>query len=149
MTGDYTLTLPVMLAVAIATATSRALSYGTIYTTKLLRRGQDIDRAAPWRAFGDLKAADAMRRFRVPLAVPEIVSCDSNGTAADGRTGAAARTTVIYQGDPQTVYAGESLAQTLRQLKAYGRDGLPGAVRRRTEGAGLDHQPQRAADRRR
>ena len=40
MTGDFTLTLPVMLAVAIATATSRALSYGTIYTTKLLRRGR-------------------------------------------------------------------------------------------------------------
>ena len=63
MTGDFTLTLPVMLAVAIATATSRALSYGTIYTTKLLRRGQDIDRAAPWRAFGDLKAADVMHPF--------------------------------------------------------------------------------------
>ena len=70
MTGDFTLTLPVMLAVAIATATSRALSYGTIYTTKLLRRGQDIDRAAPWRAFGDLKAADAMRPFPAPLPVP-------------------------------------------------------------------------------
>ncbi len=52
MTGDFTLTLPVMLAVAIATATSRALSYGTIYTTKLLRRGQDIDSSARWRAFG-------------------------------------------------------------------------------------------------
>jgi chloride channel protein, CIC family len=46
MTGDFTLTLPVMLAVGIATATSRALSYGTIYTTKLLRRGLDVDRAA-------------------------------------------------------------------------------------------------------
>ena len=69
MTGDFTLTLPVMLAVAIATATSRALSYGTIYTTKLLRRGQDIDRAAPWRAFGDLKAADVMRPFPHPLPV--------------------------------------------------------------------------------
>ena len=69
MTGDFTLTLPVMLAVAIATATSRALSYGTIYTTKLLRRGQDIDRAAPWRAFGDLKAADVMHPFPQPLAV--------------------------------------------------------------------------------
>ncbi len=45
MTGDYTLTLPVMLAVAIATAASRALSYGTVYTTKLLRRGSDVDRA--------------------------------------------------------------------------------------------------------
>src|SRR5580700_468857 len=45
MTGDFSLTLPVMLAVAIATAVSRALSYGTIYTTKLLRRGHDIDQA--------------------------------------------------------------------------------------------------------
>jgi chloride channel protein, CIC family len=44
MTGDFALTLPVMLAVAIASALSRTLSYGTIYTTKLLRRGIDIDR---------------------------------------------------------------------------------------------------------
>jgi hypothetical protein len=49
MSGDFSLTLPVMLAVAIATAISRALSYGTIYTTKLLRRGTDIDRAAACR----------------------------------------------------------------------------------------------------
>jgi len=118
MTGDYTLTLPVMLAVAIATATSRALSYGTIYTTKLLRRGQDVDRAAPWRAFGDLKAADAMRAFRIPLMVP------------DGQTDAVAGVSalpgpVTYQRDPQAVFADESLAQTMRQLEAYGRDGLP------------------------
>ena len=31
----FTLTLPVMLAVAIASTVSRSLSYGTIYTTKL------------------------------------------------------------------------------------------------------------------
>jgi chloride channel protein, CIC family len=49
MTGDFSLTLPVMLAIAIASALSRALSYGTIYTTKLLRRGIDIDRTAPPR----------------------------------------------------------------------------------------------------
>jgi len=126
MTGDYTLTLPVMLAVAIATATSRALSYGTIYTTKLLRRDQDIDRAAPWRAFSDLKAADAMRRFRVPLVVPH-----TNGGASDQDQAAGPNLApqlpglVIYQGDPQIVYASESLAQTLRQLSVYGRDGLP------------------------
>src|SRR5262249_8090793 len=45
MTGDYTLTLPVMLATA--TATSARSATATIYTTKLLRRGYDIDRAAP------------------------------------------------------------------------------------------------------
>ncbi len=121
MTGDFTLTLPVMLAVAIATATSRALSYGTIYTTKLLRRGQDIDRAAPWRAIADLRAADAMRPFSIPLAVPEGHDHDADGDPA--ALGPAGR--LVYQGDPQAVYAEESLAQTLRQLKAYGRDGLP------------------------
>ena len=68
MTGDFTLTLPVMLAVAIATATSRALSYGTIYTTKLLRRGTDVDRVPSADPFQDLTAADAMRRFPAPLA---------------------------------------------------------------------------------
>ncbi len=45
MSGDFSLTLPVMLAVAIACAVSRAVSYGTIYTTKLLRRGIDIDKS--------------------------------------------------------------------------------------------------------
>jgi CIC family chloride channel protein len=121
MTGDFTLTLPVMLAVAIATATSRALSYGTIYTTKLLRRGQDIDRAAPWRAFADLKAADVMRPFRQPLAVTPGVD---RAAAAGPELGSLAGP-VTCQGVPQAIFAGESLAQTLRQIEAYGRDGLP------------------------
>jgi CIC family chloride channel protein len=43
MTGNYGLMLPVMLAVAVATGLTGRLSYGTIYTRKLLRRGIDID----------------------------------------------------------------------------------------------------------
>jgi chloride channel protein, CIC family len=124
MTGDYALTLPVMLAVAIATATSRALSYGTIYTTKLLRRGQDVDRAAPWRAFGDLKAADAMRPFAAPLPAT-AESPPASPVAAPGPDARVTLGEATWRGDPQAVYAGESLAQTLRQLAAYGRDGLP------------------------
>jgi CIC family chloride channel protein len=121
LTGDFTLTLPVMLAVAIATATSRGLSYGIIYTTKLLRRGQDIDRAAPWRAFGDLTAADAMRPFPVPLTVAGAADGDGSGPGPD----LALPGPVTYQGDPQALFASESLAGALRQLAAYGRDGLP------------------------
>jgi chloride channel protein, CIC family len=127
MTGDFTLTLPVMLAVAVAAATSRALSYSTIYTAKLLRRGYDIDRAAPWRAFRDLKAADAMRPFPAPLAVDR-----PQGDGEPARNGshpvhgpASLPGPVTSKRDPQGVYATESLAQTLRQLCAYGRDGLP------------------------
>jgi CIC family chloride channel protein len=70
MSGDFSLTLPVMLAVAIASTLSRALSYGTIYTTKLLRRGTDIDRATPWRALHDLKITDVMRPVPPAPAAP-------------------------------------------------------------------------------
>ncbi len=44
MTGNFTLTLPIMLACGIAAALSKQLSYGSVYTTKLLRRGIDIER---------------------------------------------------------------------------------------------------------
>jgi CIC family chloride channel protein len=59
MTGDFALTLPVMLAVAVASAVSAALSYGTIYTTKLLRRGIDLDEATG-RAFEATVAQDPL-----------------------------------------------------------------------------------------
>jgi chloride channel protein, CIC family len=82
MSGDFALTLPVMLAVAIASAVSRALSYGTIYTTKLLRRGTDIDQAAPWRAMQDLKITDVTRPFRPALPVPPVnAAADHDGTS--------------------------------------------------------------------
>ena len=123
MTGDYTLTLPVMLAVAIATALSRALSYGTIYTTKLLRRGTDIDHPPTADPFEDLTAADAMHPFPAPF------------TLAAGRPGPSGAPgpdpappppgAVTHQHHPQMLFATESLTQALRQLELYGRDGLP------------------------
>jgi chloride channel protein, CIC family len=119
MTGDFTLTLPVMLAVAIATATSRALSYGTIYTTKLLRRGTDIDRDPSADPLENLTAADAMRPFPAPLpAKPQ--PAEPPGADPGSLPGP-----VTGRHQPQVVFASESLTQTLRQLERYGRDGLP------------------------
>jgi len=130
MTGDFSLTLPVMLAVAIASTVSRALSYGTIYTTKLLRRGTDIDRAAPWRAVGDLKITDVMRPFRPVLPVPPdraVPAAHGGSPAGNGSTPEpdAVPGPVSYRHDPQALFASESLSQALRQLEVYGRDGLP------------------------
>ena len=145
MTGDFTLTLPVMLAVAIATATSRALSYGTIYTTKLLRRGQDIDRAAPWRAFGDLKAADVMRPFPRPLAV----TAGPDATASAAPALARLRRAGHLPGRPadrprqRVPRPGAAPDRGLRPRRAAR------AVRRRPAGAGLDHRRERAGRRRR
>jgi CIC family chloride channel protein len=124
MTGDFTLILPVMLAVAISTMVSRALSYGTIYTTKLLRRGTDIDRTVPAHAFGELAVADAMHPFPAPLVITDnsTVNAIGNGHEPDWEAllGPVTRTRA-----PQLLFANDSLAQAVRQLVLYGRDGLP------------------------
>ena len=131
MTGDFALTLPVMLAVAIASTVSRALSYGTIYTTKLLRRGTDTDRAVPWRALADLKITDVMRPFRPALPVPPdgtAPAVHGGSPAGNGSTpepDSAVPWPVTGRHDPQALFASESLSQALRQLEVYGRDGLP------------------------
>jgi CIC family chloride channel protein len=122
MTGDYTLTLPVMLAVAIATATSRALSYGTIYTTKLLRRGTDIDHPRYADPFEDLTAADAMRPFPAPLTIAAGPPGPPGDPSADP---APPPGPVTRKYHPEMLFATESLTQALRQLELYGRDGLP------------------------
>ena len=51
LTGEYSLILPLMLAVALATGIGQVLSRTTIYTAKLVRRGVDLDAPAPsWAA---------------------------------------------------------------------------------------------------
>jgi CIC family chloride channel protein len=117
-----------MLAVAVASTVSRALSYGTIYTTKLLRRGTDIDRATPWRALQDLKVSDAMQAFKPPFLLTDAPAHDGHAQLAGANGSGPAATLpgpVTGELDPQTVLATESLAQALRQLERYGRDGLP------------------------
>lgn len=118
MTGDFTLTLPVMLAVAVGTTVSRGLSYGTIYTAKLLRRGIDIDRPTPTHVFAGLTVAEAMHPFATPLDLTH-----ARGDTAHDRTPLLGPVTRIRE--PQALFANDSLAQALRQLVLYGRDGLP------------------------
>lgn len=120
MTGDFALLLPVMLAVAIATTTSRALSYGTIYTTKLLRRGIDIDRPDPGHSFTALTVADAMQPFAAPLDLAGAAPASAGSREVEPQLGEPTR---IRQ--PRALFENESVAQVLRQLVLYGRDGLP------------------------
>jgi CIC family chloride channel protein len=68
LTGEYSIILPMMLAIVLATATSRLLSHDTIYTLKLRRRGIDLDAAAI--AGSPLTGAtvrDVMEALPVPL----------------------------------------------------------------------------------
>ena len=117
MTGDYRLTLPVMLTTAVSTAIARSVSYGNIYTTKLLRRGQDIERTAPWRAFTQLTAAGAMRPLHTALPIPEAKTREAGVDVALGNE-------IVTVRDPQVVFESESLAEVLRHLERHHRDGI-------------------------
>ena len=48
LTNEYSIILPLMVAIVLAELTSRFLSKDTIYTLKLRRRGIDLDRAEPY-----------------------------------------------------------------------------------------------------
>jgi hypothetical protein len=66
-----------------------------------------------------------MRPLRPALDVPPVPGTNGNGAAGYVPDWAAVAGQVTHQADPQSVFATESLAQTLRQLEVYGRDGLP------------------------
>lgn len=60
LTGDYTIILPLLLAIVLATGVSRLMGRDTIYTLKLRRRGIDID--APASALAAETAAPTPER---------------------------------------------------------------------------------------
>jgi chloride channel protein, CIC family len=72
LTGDYSIILPLMLAVVVATGISRRLSADSIYTLKLRRRGIDIERPASAPAFAGIVVGDVMGE--PPAALPAGVS---------------------------------------------------------------------------
>ncbi|MGH7860873.1 MAG: chloride channel protein [Candidatus Dormibacteraceae bacterium] len=127
MTGNFTLTLPVMLAVGLAVGLSKRLTYGTIYTTKLLRRGTDIERPTPSSMLQVLTVTDVMQ----PLA-PADGTEPSSVVGSSRQTGSNAIVEWIpHHGEitdrqrPQALFADETLGQALRQLVLYGPAGLP------------------------
>ncbi|PRX43721.1 CIC family chloride channel protein [Prauserella shujinwangii] len=65
LTGEYSIILPLMTAIVIATLVSRGLSRDTIYTAKLRRRGVELDRRRP---FGGRTVADVAEPLPRPLA---------------------------------------------------------------------------------
>jgi CIC family chloride channel protein len=67
LTGDYTIILPMMLAIALSAGVSSALSADTIYTLKLRRRGIDIRRGRGANLMELLTVREAMGTVPTPL----------------------------------------------------------------------------------
>jgi CIC family chloride channel protein len=118
MTGNFTLTLPIMLACGLAAQFARQMSKGSVYTTKLLRRGI------------------ALRALHVEQVMQGIAGLDGQPLRFTGEDGLPAGTLdgeawsdlvgpVTLRRRPQMLFGDEDLEQARRQLVLYGRDGLP------------------------
>jgi CIC family chloride channel protein len=128
MTGNYALALPVMLAVGVAVGVSKRLSYGTIYTTKLLRRGIDIERPKPSSMLQLLTVGDVMQPLDNKNGPRVIVSSGDgslNGDANASPLSVADIGEVVGAQRPQALFDDETLEQALRQLVLFGPNGLP------------------------
>jgi CIC family chloride channel protein len=127
MTGNFTLTLPIMLACGIAAQLAKHITYGSIYTTKLLRRGIDIERP---------KALGALRALTVEEVMQPLQGLDGRalhsadpGSPTHPMIDHAEWTRLIgpvtMASRPQVLFTEEDLEHARRQLILYGRDGLP------------------------
>ena len=67
LTGEYTIILPLMTAIVVATGVSHLLSADTIYTLKLRRRGIDLDAPAPTPALASATVEQVMERLGTSL----------------------------------------------------------------------------------
>ncbi|WAL68678.1 chloride channel protein [Amycolatopsis cynarae] len=67
LTGQYTIILPMLTAIVVATLTGKALSRDTIYTLKLTRRGVDLTQHPQARRAARLPAAAALEPLPQPL----------------------------------------------------------------------------------
>ncbi|MEU6732693.1 chloride channel protein [Streptomyces physcomitrii] len=74
LTGQYSIILPMMLAIVLATATSRLLSTDTVYTLKLRRRGVDLDGPAPGARLGDQRLTQVMDPLPAPLRTHDLLT---------------------------------------------------------------------------
>ena len=123
MTGNFTLTLPVMLAVGIAVGVSKRLTYGTIYTTKLLRRGTDIDRPKPSSILHVITVAEVMQPLSTIEGGATHASPLDHDNAYDHHAAAqwpGHLGEIVNSGEPQVLFGDETLEQAMRQLVLFG-----------------------------
>ncbi len=150
LTGDYSIILPLMLAVVVATGVSRRLSPSSIYTLKLKRRGIDIERPALAVPMQGVLVGSVMRAapqaVRQETTLPELAArfadawenalpvVDDDGsllgvvTAADIQRDAADGTEADAGSLAQSVpalYADQEVADAIDLLAEGDREGLP------------------------
>ncbi|MEU7488092.1 chloride channel protein [Streptomyces sp. NPDC042319] len=84
LTGEYSIILPLMLAIVLATLTSRLLSHDTIYTLKLSRRGIDLTGPASSATLGTQQVKTVMEELPEPLAASEPLTVAADRLSLSG-----------------------------------------------------------------
>ncbi|WP_228373578.1 chloride channel protein [Demequina soli] len=84
LTGEYSIILPLMLAVAVSTVLSGVLTKDSIYTLKLRRRGVDITRRADTRALDGATVRDVMT-VAPPALARDLSAADAVGALVAAR----------------------------------------------------------------
>lgn len=74
LTGEYSIILPLMLAIVLATATSHLLTRDTIYTLKLRRRGIDLEGPAQGARIGTQLVDVVMEPLPSPLSASSTLA---------------------------------------------------------------------------
>ncbi|PZS37839.1 MAG: hypothetical protein DLM62_17000 [Pseudonocardiales bacterium] len=104
LTGDYTIILPLMATIALATGVSTLLSRDTIYTLKLRRHGIDLMRGTAINLMELLTVADAMQPLPAALALDVPLNGVIDRIVVEGRD-------ALPVVDEQGVYRGTVIAR--------------------------------------
>ncbi|MFR9780473.1 chloride channel protein [Micromonospora sp. MS34] len=137
LTGEYSIILPLMVAIALAAGLSRLLSADTIYTRKLSRRGVALDAGVPVE-LDRLTVAAAARPLPVPLAPETALGELAARFAADPDT-------VLPVVDGQGEFRGVVLAAEVEAATQDGAVDVTAAQLARTVPALRPEQPLETA----
>ncbi|MEU9640202.1 chloride channel protein [Streptomyces tendae] len=118
LTGEYSIILPLMLAIVLATVTSRVLTRDTVYTLKLRRRGIDLEGPAAGAAIGGETVASVMEPLPTPVA-------DSVKLAEAARLLSRSEHGALPVRGPDGAYLGIVTARAVTEALAEQPDGAP------------------------
>ncbi|MDT8915183.1 chloride channel protein [Amycolatopsis sp. PS_44_ISF1] len=119
LTGQYPIILPMLTAIVIATATSRALGQDTIYTLKLRRRGVDLDRHPDSRRLAGTRVEAVAEALPEPLAGDLPLERAAHALAVSGHG-------ILPVVGPDGRYQGCVTARAVAEALAGGSGGVAG-----------------------
>ncbi|MDF3301723.1 chloride channel protein [Streptomyces tropicalis] len=126
LTGEYSIILPLMLAIVLATAASRLLSRDTIYTLKLRRRGIDLEGPAPGARIGAQHVGTVMEPLPAPLPAATTLTDAADLLSLSGHG-------ALPMIDDSGRYIGVVTAQAVAEALAEQPDAAPATVGRLAE----------------